>query len=310
MFDKIDLRLSSDEVKGTDLLSEIPNYFEVTSENMYQTGPSVSGYIGNLKVTVNERGVKVGNGSLCKYHLGDNLQTIGRKETQKAIERISDTLHLPFERAHVTSLEIAQNLILKHPLQAYFNHLGPAQYYTRLEQPDSVYYSNSKRNLVFYNKVKEATAKREPIPELYRGRNVLRYEMRLKKRLREQFKRPEVKASLLFEEKFYIELIDWWFDEYKAIQKINAMETDLSTVQTKRDLYNIGLLALVQKEGGPAAIYRKIDELYQTGQISRKQVYDLKQALKDALSNEKGQKESEVIKELDQKMRQAVRFYR
>ncbi|RCW31383.1 phage/plasmid replication protein [Marinilabilia salmonicolor] len=176
MFDTINLRLSSDEVKGTDLLSEIPNHFEVTSESMYQTGPSVSGYIGNLRVSVNERGVKVGNGSLCKYYLGDNLQTIGRQDTQKAIQKISDTLHLPFDRAHVTRLDIAQNLILKHPLPVYLNHLGTAQYYTRFEQPDSVYYSNSKRRLVFYNKVKEVTARREPIPELYRGRNALRFE--------------------------------------------------------------------------------------------------------------------------------------
>lgn len=310
MFDTVNLRLSSDEVKGTDLLSEIPNHFEVTSESMYQTGPSVSGYIDNLKVTVNERGIRVGNGSLCKYYLGDNFQTIGRQDTQKAIQKISDTLHLPFDRAHVTRLDIAQNLILKHPLPVYFNHLGTAQYYTRFEQPDSVYYSNSKRKLVFYNKVKEITAKREPVPELYRGRNALRFEMRLEKRLREQFKRKEVTANLLFDEKFYIKLIDWWFDEYQNIQKINAMETDLSNVKTKRDLYNIGLLALVQKEGGPMAIKKKIDEMYQTGQISRKQVYDLKQAVKDALSNETSQKQSEAIKELDKKIKQAVRFYR
>lgn len=309
MFDTVNLRLNSDQIKGTDLLSEIPNYFEVTSESMYQTGPSVTGQIDNLRVTVTERGVKVGN-SLCKYYLGDNLQTIGRQDTEKAIEKISDTLHLPFDRSHVTRLDIAQNLILKHPLPVYLNHLGTARYYTRLEQPDSVYYSNSKRRLVFYNKLKEVAARREPIPELYRGRNALRFEMRLEKRLREQFKRKEVTASLLFEEKFYIKLIDWWFDEYKAIQKINAMETDLSNVKTKRDLYNIGLLALVEKEGGPMAIKKKIDELYQTGEISRKQVYDLKQAVKDALSNETGQKQSEAIRELDQKIKQAVRFYR
>ncbi|RCW29876.1 hypothetical protein DFO77_12571 [Marinilabilia salmonicolor] len=144
----------------------------------------------------------------------------------------------------------------------------------------------------------------------YVGGRWLTFEMRLEKRLREQFKRKEVTANLLFEEKFYIKLIDWWFDEYKAIQKINEMQTDLSTVKTKRDLYNIGLLALVQKEGGPMAIKKKIDELYQTGQISRKQVYDLKQAVKDALSNETGQKQSEAIRELDKKIKQAVRFYR
>ncbi|MBZ4676377.1 MAG: hypothetical protein JG782_996 [Anaerophaga sp.] len=310
MFDTIKLRLNREEVKGTDLLSEIPNYFEVTSESMFQTGPSVSGYIDNLKVTVNERGVKVGNGSLCKYYLGDNLQTIGRKDTQKAIEKISDTLHLPFDRAHVTRLDIAQNLILKHPLPVYFNHLGPAQYYTRFEQPDSIYYSNKKRRLIFYNKVKEVTAKREPVPELYRGRNALRFEMRLEKRLREQLKRPEVKASLLFDEKFYIELIDWWYNEYQNIQKINEMQTDLTKAKTKKDLYQIGLLALVEKEGGPAAIQKKIDEMFQSGLIDRFKKRDLKQAVKDALTVGTGQIESEAIKELDQKMKQAVRFYR
>jgi hypothetical protein len=310
MYDTINLRINSEQVKEVDLMSEVPNYFNITSETVYETGPTISGYIGNLRVTVNQRGVRVGNGSLCKYYLGDNLQTIGRQDTEKAIQKISDTLHLPFNQADVTRLDIAQNLILKHPISSYLNHLGTAQYYTRLEQPESVYYTNNKRKLVFYDKVKEHTAKREPIPELYRGRNALRFEMRLEKRLREQFNRPVVTANLLFEEKFYIELIDWFDNEYKTIQKINTMETDLNTVKTKRDLYQMGLISLIQSEGGPMAIQKRIDELYHTKQITRKQVYDLKQAVKDALTITPGQKENELIKELDQKMKESIRFYR
>ena len=65
--------------------------------------------------------------------------------TKRAIESISDNLHLPFQNANITRLDVAQNLLMKHPEDLYFKYLGQSQFYKRLEQPDGLYFNNSKR---------------------------------------------------------------------------------------------------------------------------------------------------------------------
>ena len=86
------------------------------------------------------KGVNLKDGSLCKYYLGDNFQTLGRGDTKQAIEMLSDTLHLPLHKATVTRIDIAQNYIVKHPTSVYFNHLGNCMFNERLVQPDGLYY--------------------------------------------------------------------------------------------------------------------------------------------------------------------------
>ncbi len=90
MYDTVNMRLDHTATK-TDFLAETSNHIKIIGEHLYNGQPAVTGMIENLKVTINERGVKVGGGSLCRFILGDNIQVAGRQETQRAIEKISDT---------------------------------------------------------------------------------------------------------------------------------------------------------------------------------------------------------------------------
>ena len=100
MFDTVNLRITRGEVAGVDFLSEIPCYLDSDSISVhtFSDGEAITGTLGNLKVSLNAYQVKVRDGSLCKWFLGDNFQTMGRKDTMRAIEKLSDTLHLPMER--------------------------------------------------------------------------------------------------------------------------------------------------------------------------------------------------------------------
>lgn len=167
MYDNLDFRLSMDDIGETDFLNEIPNYLNEVSEHNYENGYILTGNLDGLKVSVSERSVKVGKGSLCKYYLGDNFQTLTRTDTKQAIEKLSDTLHLPMDKATVSRIDVAQNFILEHPVEVYYNHLGELPYYKRSLLDGSLYYNNSKGSLVFYNKIKEQKAKSKPIPLAY-----------------------------------------------------------------------------------------------------------------------------------------------
>ena len=166
------------------------------------------------------------------------------------------------------------------------------------------------RQLVFYDKVKEQKAKHETIPEIYSNRHLLRYEMRFKTRLRQQFNQTEVRASLLYDEPFYMGIINRWYNEYKAIQKINEITLNFAAMRTKREFYKAGLLTLIEKSGGELAMINQINEAYQTSKLTKKEAFDLRQAVKDACKAEFATVESDLIQELNEKVKQSVRFYR
>ncbi len=312
MYDTIYFRLTQGEVQGIDFLAETSCYLENVGEHTYQDGlVMLTGNVGNLKVSLNHFQVKVKDGSLCKYLLGDNFKTLGRKDTERAIEKLSDTLHLPISKAAVTRLDIAQNFCLKYQPEVYFSHLGLLKYATRLQEPNGVYYSQTGGRLAFYDKNKEQKNKREPIPELYEGRNVLRYEQRYTNRLSKQLKVQEVTGAMLYNEDFYVNLLIKWKDTYNQIQKINDVVLNFEAMKTKQQLYRMGVLSLVEKTGGQIEMLSQIAEAQKRGELTKKQAFDLRAAVNDVCQIKEGlTAPNEAIKELTKKVDEAVRFYR
>jgi hypothetical protein len=314
MYDTLNLYLSAIDVGDTHLMETIPNYLERPKGILEpETGAIVCycGALGNLKVSVSNMGVSIKDGSLCKWYLGDNLSTMGRGDTQKAIEKLSDTLHLPVGKSKVTRLDVAQNLMVRYPVDVYLHHLGELKSSTRLLEPNGLYYSQRMGRLAFYNKVKEVKNHHEKIPELYQHGHCLRYEMRLTSRLPNQLGVPEVTASLLYDEAFYCKLLQRWRDTYLGIKKINDTQINISAMKSKTDLYKAGILALIEKAGGLSQMQSQIKEAYQMGKITKKQSFDLRRAIDEAAKCDGNiTTPNEAILELDEKVRQAVKFFR
>lgn len=132
-------------------MQETPCFLESESLGFHDWGGQrvVTGKVGGLKVVANRYQIKVKDGSLCKYYLGNNFKAMGRKDTQRAIEKLSDTLHLPMSKATVTRIDVAQNIIVKHPVKVYLNHLGVLNYATRLQEPTGLYYCKQMERLCF-----------------------------------------------------------------------------------------------------------------------------------------------------------------
>lgn len=311
MYDTVFLRLTQAEVNGVDFLEEVPCFLEDVGEHIYSGFPFITGNLNGLKVTANRYQLKVKDGSLCKYLLGDNFQTMGRGDTQRAIEKLSDTLHLPMSKAVVTRMDIAQNFIVKHPPQVYLNHLGALRYANRLQEPSGLYYSLNGGRLCFYDKNKEQKSKREGIPDLYNGRNVLRYERRYTQRIAAKFGVAEVTGAMLYDEAFYIEALNRWKADYQAIQKINDITLNFQAMKTKQELYKMGILSLTEQAGGQVEMINQINEAQQRGELTKKQAYDLRVAVNEACQLKEGlTAPNEAIQELDKKVAEAVRFYR
>ena len=309
MYDNLDMTLYKEAIPGINLLSTIPQYLtDFTSSGTSKFGDYVSGYLDSLKVSITENRVKISDSSICKYFLNTNFKTLGKGDTKQAIQKISDSLHLPFHLANVTRIDIAQNFIMQYPEILYYPYLGEAQYYNRLEQNNGLYFNNELRQKLFYGKVHEQKQKRQPIPEIYQNRNVLRYELRFRKNLRIQFNQPQITAGLLYDEKFYKDLVQRWKDEYLTIQKINSKIINMKPTGSKKEfIENLALFTVL--ELGQPQVLNKVKEWQRSNEISKKQAYDLRVCIKSLTKISNDEKGNELINELNRKVKEAARFY-
>lgn len=316
MFDTLDLKIYADDV-GNDvsLVEEIPTYLDqITGEHNYAGYIIVTGKLGTLDVSVSRLRVKVFNNSFAKYYFGDPYSVMGRKDMQRCLEKLSDGLHLDMGKSEVCRLDFGQNFVMKADTNVYLQHLGemrkPAA--TRLPQKDGLYYSGKNTQLAFYNKNREQSRKGNPIPELYKGRQVLRYEYRYIHRLPEELGVNRVTANLLYDEQFYMQLVDTWRKSFETIKKINDFNLDFDIMRTKKELYRASLLHLIEQRGGQIAFTNSIVEAAKMGKITPKQKHDLLGAIEDACKIDGSGLvvESDAIKELEDKIKQATKFYR
>ena len=311
MYDTINFRLTAEDVCNIDFLEETPCYLNNIAHHIFSGVPVVTGDLGGLKVVASEWQVKVKDASLCKWYLGDNFQELGRGTTQQAIEKLSDDLHLPMDRATITRLDVGVNIITQHPPATYLNHLGVLANAKRLQQPKGLYYSKRNEVLCFYDKVMECKAHNELLPPLYRGRNVLRYEQRYMHRIHSRLKVPAVTGATLYDEAFYMAVLERFLKAYKVIKKINDIKPNFKIMKGRKDFQRMGVLSLIERLGGEIELTNQINEAQQRGELTSKQAYDLRNEVRKACEIKDGFTEpNEQITELDKKISEAVKFYR
>ena len=81
-------------------------------------------------------------------------------------------------------------------------------------------------------------------------------------------------------------------------------------VTTKKDLFKWGLLAGIERVGGQAEMLRQIAEAQKRGDLTNKQAYDLRAAVKSAcMADGAMATESDAIQELDKKVAEAVKMF-
>lgn len=309
MFDTVNMRLGRDHLPPDHTIRTLRYLYRVNEIIDSESGNNYfSGYLDTLKIFISPNYVSIKGGSLCKYYLGSNLMGLQRKDIQAAIEKISDELHLPFHQCQVTRMDIAHNMIMSEPHGMYFPLLGESPRYQRFEQRSGLYYDKPNLQKVFYNKLDQMKAGQEVIPGHYTNHNVLRYEVRCKKRLKNLFKKDQITGQDLYEEKFYIQCVDLWIREYQNIQKYNLSNPMMTpTGSTKEFIERMTLEGL--KSFGVRNALSLINSWQKAGTITRKQSHDLRQKIEGIMRNDT-EGENEYLKELDRKVMEVTQYYK
>lgn len=209
----------------------------------------------NYKIYAFQWGISI-NGSLAKYYLPSNVYTHKRATIQRAIEKMSDELHIDVSAATVSRLDISTVIPTQRPPADYYPRLGDKPYFKRLQTaPDTLEYRTNKKGLIFYDKAKEAKAKRALIPPTLTGCNLLRYELRYHDRLKEQLNQANpITAAALYNPDFYYMLVQRWRQEFDSIKKIHKNTLVMENIKTVNEAERLFFARLIQQHGGKAAV--------------------------------------------------------
>jgi hypothetical protein len=309
MYDTINLYLPIDKAGSFDISKTMRHLSNITEHIRDDGQIYASGYLKNYKVNISGQGVSL-KGSLAKYFLPDNFHTLTRSDSARAFEMMADELCLPIQKANVSRIDFAQNFLVEYKPEAYYNFLGECQYYNRQPQSKSLYYTNGLRQKLFYNKIAEGKAKGLSLPDVWNGQNVLRYEMRFTSRLPKQFNKPEITASSLSDEKFYMAVFDKWLAEYEAINKLHSINFNLSDMNSPKDFWKqINLMAVNMI--GQDKIMQEIENLRHQKAFDKPEYYSrLKKEIKELCKTPEMTASSDLVAELDKKIKASKRYYR
>jgi hypothetical protein len=304
MYDSVKFSYSLLDNKPPKIDDVFKNLINVTESTDVESGCTwITGKAKKMVIRHNTNSITI-QGSLPKFLYGNNLNTLTRSDTNNVIQMLSDLISIDLNKARVQRVDFSANFITHYKPKYYYRFLGHLTRYHRQEDSHSLYYNQANKKLLFYDKIKEAQINNMPIPNQYRDKNVLRYEMRILKQVKKFFKR-DVLVKDLSDKELYYYLIDKWYENYNNIekqkQKIKIMDYKIST---PKDFDNQLLIGLVQTLG-----FNHIDEIIE--QMKLKKVFSQKEYYSRLKSKYRKMSkveidEEDVISEINMKVKEVV----
>lgn len=309
MYDTIHLRYdfkyNPPPPKG-EVLVYVDNY--TTVERHHNNTTTETGKINNLNVSYNNQSIII-KGSLCKYYYGNNAETLTRETTKEAIEKLSDTLSFDVGLSDVTRIDWSTNVSTTLPPSAYYPYLGNLDRYERNPFKGSLYYKQCAKEIIFYDKVLEAKAKRMEIPEEFNNKHLFRYELRLLKSINKQLKQY-VKAKDLYKETTYQKVGSLWYKTYRDIEKRPNKKNiikDMSNSLNAKDLDKALIIQSLQSMG-LEELFNQLLNLKQRGLLDDRTYYRKKRAYKKLIDVEI--QEDNTIDEVDKLIKEVYDKFR
>lgn len=307
MYDKIKLW-----ARRTRATPDVRKYLDKVVDQLdVETGDICTfGSLGGLKVSIYTGGISV-IGSLPKFLYSNNIYPLDRHSTTKAIEKLSDSLHLNVAGAKVTGLEFGRAFVMVNPVEDYLCRLGDMPNMLRYHfNSGSLYYKPRGRQqpkiFAFYDKKADAAAKGMVLPVGFEDANLLKYEMRLNERLNKQTGLPEIVASTLSEKNFYRQMMIKYQESYFAISKSNRVKNEvMGEIKTVSDAFDV-LVARLINQSDQGIISSFLEELKGAKVFEdRKNYTRLKNKIKEVTTKASVTVSDELIKELDDEIKNA-----
>lgn len=295
MLDSIHLLLTSRETGHEFCLNEMGKRLQDEGKLIKHSTGFVFGHLENLRIAVSPFSMSI-KGSLPKFMFGNNVEALNRSATIEASERLSDLLHLPIGAGRLTRVDLSSLFIVNHSPVSYFARLQSCPRYYRASDGSTLYYIQKANLMTFYDKQNEASGQ---LPAVYKGRNLLKYEFRLKKNPSQQLK-TELTLNSITDEETYMKAVDLWADKYFSINKSTGIiGIDPMKINKPSDLKEY-LAAMQAQSLGAEKLQQLIQEVKANKNFKHnKQLSRLKKEADDLLNLSCNDAGFELTEELD-----------
>lgn len=310
MYDTIKGRLETSALSKSALKNFIGR-INIDEEKYYPKTNSnyLKGHYKNLPFSISEHYITLQGGSICKFHCGDNQQVLSRGETQRAFEHLSDEVGLNTEAFTTTRIDVANNIITHYQPLVYYPYFIELAHHKRESKANGLYFTNSNYSNLFYGKLKEQKLKGADIPQWLENQNILRYEARITGRINQFFNCSSFTFSDLYNEQYYMQILDHWKKTYFKIKKANDLMTDYRPTGSTKDLVEYMALQYLKEQGLPS-ILSTLDQWQNMGVISPKQKHDLKLKIRSISNSKRLTEKSPLVREIDEKVSASIMHYR
>lgn len=311
MFDTVNLYLDNVTMAVGDPFTLTRYLSNITERQNAKTGYSVVGSLGEYTAAIFQNGISL-KGSLAKYYLNSNLLTLSRADVERAFEKMSDQLHVDVMGAKVTRVDISTIIPTSRPPADYYSGLGSKPHFTRLiATKDTLYYRTKHKQLAFYDKAKEMMSNGGTIPAPMVGCNLMRYELRLSGRIKQQLKSADAITALsLYNPDLYYKLIQLWKYEFSTIRKLKQISAMADNIKTPKEAADALFSRLLRDAGGQSVIDDFVADLKAQNTFTVPDYYTrLKNILSKVQQTPSGQ-QAELIVELEKAISEVATFAR
>jgi len=243
MIDTIKGYLNLNQYRYQDFEDLLIKGSKTIKENCY----TISFNLSNIKVTIkfdqNNRPLTLFfNGSLPKFYFGNNLIHLNKNTTLEAIQMLSDNLNVDMSKAILTRVDVGVNLEVDYSVHQYISCLVAFPRLEMMRFKDSVTFftKSDYKSLIFYDKLKEIKAKDKEtynsLPD-YLDKNILRYELQLKKSLKRRLGLDKVLLKDLYCDTVQNKLLSLWLKSYHKVEKLSMDIDPIHLLQSHNGLY-------------------------------------------------------------------------
>lgn len=237
-------------------------------------------------------------GSLSRLVHGSNARAASPDDIARVLGLIADELGVALSTvldARVYRLDVAANLVVSRAPADYLPALVHVPRAARNQwTPTSLAFVNKTRQLSFYDKLAEITAKGGEVPEALQGLNVLRYELKLMRQLTKVFDGPVTAVDLTTPD-FQARLSQVWFARYQTVRTEPVVELgEPKTIPAlTSSLARLGIASV-----GQPRVIAALDGLRAAGAVSADMRGKMRRRVGELMTNPAYVTESDVAVEL------------
>lgn len=236
MYDTIKIKLDINDVEQPWNVEILKNNL-MPADKYARSNYKPTGMIRNMAVFLNEEYIYI-DGSIAKYWNRNNLENFNFRYFNIAMSQLSEELGVDLRMAKIKRIDIAANFELKEEVVEYFSELHYLKYFQRDTSKKTTlrFYSNTGRNnLVFYDKIKEFTAKNKKLIQddssyIDTFENLMRYEFMIQSNPAKYLKIPDLRVKDLYAATNSKKALKLWFSMYFDIEKKAVYEYPKSLI--------------------------------------------------------------------------------